>query len=164
MNHQDDQVPDVSPSTTRPIYQYVNKIESCAGCNVFCGAVVEFDRDGEHYRTERLDHESTWALGPNCGIVDLPAIMEANMLCDYLGLDTMSAGGAISWAMEMTQRGLLTKEETDGLGLQLRQRRRACAGHPQDGGARGLRRHFWPVGSRGAARKLGQRRGIRHAG
>ena len=41
--------------------------------------------------------------------------MEANYLCDQLGIDTMTAGGAISWAMEMTQRGLLTKEETDGL-------------------------------------------------
>jgi aldehyde:ferredoxin oxidoreductase len=114
-NHQDDKAPDVSFIHNEEIYKYVDKIESCAGCNVFCGAVVEFERGGRHYRTERLDHESTWALGPNCGIVDLPALMEANMLCDYLGLDTMSAGGAIAWAMEMTQRGLLTKQETDGL-------------------------------------------------
>jgi aldehyde:ferredoxin oxidoreductase len=115
MNHQDDRAPDVGPIHNEQIYKYVNKIESCLGCNVFCGAVVEFERGGEHYRTERLDHETTWALGPNCGIVDLPALMEANMLCDYLGLDTMSAGGAIAWAMEMTQKGLLTGPETDDL-------------------------------------------------
>jgi aldehyde:ferredoxin oxidoreductase len=117
MNHQDDRAPDVSSIHNEEIYKHVNKIESCLGCNVFCGAVVEFERGGKRHRTERLDHESTWALGPNCGIVDLPALMEANMLCDYLGLDTMSTGGAIAWAMEMTQRGLLTKEETGGLDI-----------------------------------------------
>ena len=82
---------------------------------MICGSVVEFERNGKAYRSERIEHESMWALGPNCGIVDLPAIMEANWLCDRLGIDTMSAGSAIAWAMEMTEKGLLTSADTDGL-------------------------------------------------
>ncbi len=82
---------------------------------MICGSVVEFEREGRQYRSERIEHESVWALGPNCGIVDLPAIMEANYLCDHLGIDTMSAGSAIAWAMEMTEKGLLTQADTDGL-------------------------------------------------
>ncbi len=155
MNHQDDQVPDVQPIHNETIYQYVNKIESCAGCNVFCGAVVEFDRNGQHYRTERLDHESTWALGPNCGTVDLPAIMEANMLCDYLGLDTMSTGGAISWAMEMTQRGLLTKEETDGLDFSFGNADVLAPAIKKMAAREGFGDTL-ALGSRGAARKVGK--------
>jgi aldehyde:ferredoxin oxidoreductase len=114
-NHQDDQVPDVGPIHNEEIAKYVTRYEACSGCNVICGSVVEFERDGQKYRSERIEHESMWALGPNCGIVDLAAIMEANLFCDRLGFDTMSAGSAIAWAMEMTEKGLLTREDTDGL-------------------------------------------------
>lgn len=114
-NHQDDKVPDVGPIHHEVLDTYVKSREACSGCNVVCGAVVEFEREGRLYRSERIDHESMWALGPNCGIVDLTAILEANYLCDILGIDTMSAGSAISWAMEMTEKGLLTRAQTDGL-------------------------------------------------
>jgi aldehyde:ferredoxin oxidoreductase len=114
-NHQDDRAPDVGPIHNDEIAKYVDHYEACSGCNVICGSVVEFEREGRHYRSERIEHESVWALGPNCGTVDLPAIMEANYLCDHLGIDTMSAGSAIAWAMEMTEKGLLTKADTDGL-------------------------------------------------
>ena len=92
MNHQDDKAPDVSTIHNEEIAKYVQRYESCSGCNVICGSVVEFERGGRAYRTERIEHESVWASGPNCGIVDLPAIMEADVLCDRLGIDTMSAG------------------------------------------------------------------------
>jgi len=114
-NHQDDQAPDVSSIHNEEIAKYVQHYEACSGCNVICGSVVEFDRKGRHYRSERIEHESVWALGPDCGIVDLPAIFEANYVCDQLGIDTMTTGSTIAWAMEMTERGLLSKEEADGL-------------------------------------------------
>jgi aldehyde:ferredoxin oxidoreductase len=114
-NHQDDKAPDVSSIHNDEIAKYVTRYEACSGCNVICGSVVEFERDGRKYRSERIEHESMWALGPNCGIVDLAAIMEANYFCDRLGFDTMSAGSAIAWTMEMTEKGLLTREDTDGL-------------------------------------------------
>jgi aldehyde:ferredoxin oxidoreductase len=114
-NHQDDRAPDVAPIHNEEIAKYVKHYEACSGCNVICGSVIEFDRRDRHYRSERIEHESVWALGPDCGIVDLPAIFEANYVCDHLGIDTMTTGSTIAWAMEMTERGLLSKAETDGL-------------------------------------------------
>jgi aldehyde:ferredoxin oxidoreductase len=114
-NHQDDKVPDVSSIHNEEIAKYVKQYEACSGCNVICGSVVEFERNGKQYRSERIEHESVWALGPDCDILDLPALFEANLECDLVGIDTMTAGSTIAWAMEMTQRGLLSKEETDGL-------------------------------------------------
>jgi len=114
-NHQDDKVPDVSTIHNDEIAKYVQHYEACSGCNVICGSVVEFERGGKKYRSERIEHESMWALGPDCGIVDLTAVFEANLLCDRFGIDTMTAGSTIAWAMEMTERGLLTRDDTDGL-------------------------------------------------
>ncbi|GAB4260238.1 MAG: aldehyde ferredoxin oxidoreductase family protein [Thermoleophilia bacterium] len=116
-NHQDDRAPDVSPIHPEEIAKYIEHYEACGGCNVICSSVVEFVRNGRQYRTERIEHESVWALGPLCGITDLPAIMEAGHLCDLLGMDTMSAGAAIAWAMEAREKGLLDLQDTDGLDL-----------------------------------------------
>jgi aldehyde:ferredoxin oxidoreductase len=155
MNHQDDKAPDVSPIHNEEIAKYVKHYEACAGCNVICGSIVEFERQGRAYRTERIEHESVWALGPNCGLVDLTAIMEAGVLCDRLGIDTMTAGGAISWAMEMTQRGELTKDDTDGLDFSfgnadvLREAIVKIAAREGFGAVLAL-------GSRGAARAIGK--------
>jgi aldehyde:ferredoxin oxidoreductase len=154
-NHQDDKAPDVSAIHNDEIAKYVTRYEACSGCNVICGSVVEFEHQGREYRSERIEHESMWALGPNCGTVDLPAIMEANFICDHLGLDTMSAGSAIAWAMEMTEKGLLTREDTDGLDFSFGNAdvlREAILKI----GARDGFGDLLALGSRGAARKLGK--------
>jgi aldehyde:ferredoxin oxidoreductase len=56
-------------------------------------------------------------MGSNLGIDDIEAVAHANLLCDDLGIDTISAGNVIAWAMECYEKGLLTKKETDGLDL-----------------------------------------------
>jgi aldehyde:ferredoxin oxidoreductase len=56
-------------------------------------------------------------LGSNCLIDDLPAIAEANELCNRYGLDTISTGGVISFAMEAYERGLVNKKDTGGIEL-----------------------------------------------
>jgi aldehyde:ferredoxin oxidoreductase len=154
-NHQDDRAPDVGPIHNDEIAKYVKRYEACSGCNVICGSVVEFERQGRKYRSERIEHESVWALGPNCGTVDLEAIMEANFVCDHLGLDTMSAGSAIAWTMEMTEKGLLTREDTDGLDFSFGNadvlREAILKISARDGFGEVL-----ALGSRGAARKLGK--------
>jgi aldehyde:ferredoxin oxidoreductase len=55
----------------------------------------------------RLEYENLFALGPLCGIRDPDAVLRASKLCDDLGLDTISAGGTIAFAMECASRGLL---------------------------------------------------------
>ena len=85
-------------------------------------------------------------------------------LCDRLGIDTMSAGGAISWAMEMTQRGCCSRGRHRRSRFQLRQRRRASRGRHRRSAAReGFGDRPRP---RLARRRpaLGQGRGVRHAG
>jgi aldehyde:ferredoxin oxidoreductase len=57
------------------------------------------------------------ALGFNCGTFDPYIVAKANSLCDQLGMDTISTGGVIAFVLECYQRGILTKEDTNGLDL-----------------------------------------------
>ncbi len=96
---------------------YHVKSVSCSGCSIACEqwAVV---REGK-YKGARigLDYEPLFAMGSNCGIGTLPPIIKLVQMADELGMDAMSAGVVISWAMECYERGLLTKEDTGGLEL-----------------------------------------------
>jgi aldehyde:ferredoxin oxidoreductase len=65
--------------------------------------------------TEGPEYETLFALGSNCAVDDLNAIIEADRLCDDYGLDTISYGGSIAFVMECFQRGLLTKMDTGDL-------------------------------------------------
>ena len=55
----------------------------------------------------RVEYENLFALGPLCGVSDPDAVLAASARCDELGLDTISAGGTIAWAMECAERGLI---------------------------------------------------------
>jgi aldehyde:ferredoxin oxidoreductase len=57
----------------------------------------------------RLEYESLFALGPLCGVSDRDAVLQAARLCDHFGLDTISAGASIAFAMECAERGLLSE-------------------------------------------------------
>ena len=63
----------------------------------------------------RLEYESLFAFGPLCGISDPDTVIRASGLCDRLGIDTISTGGTIAWAMESYERGVLA--DTGGLDL-----------------------------------------------
>ena len=63
------------------------------------------------------EYETLALLGSNIGIADFSFVAAANHLCDDLGMDTISTGGAISFAMECFERGILTKTDTNGLDL-----------------------------------------------
>jgi aldehyde:ferredoxin oxidoreductase len=89
----------------------------CIGCPVKCEH--RFERPHAHggSRAVRLEYQSVYALGPLCGIDDLPAIVDSAALCDSPGIDTVSMGATIAWAMESFERGILTAEQTGGLEL-----------------------------------------------
>lgn len=80
---------------------------SCAACTIGCEHIFAA-ADGP----VRLEYESLFALGPLCGIADKDIVLRAARLCDQLGLDTISAGATIAFAMECAERGLLC---VDGL-------------------------------------------------
>jgi len=64
------------------------------------------------------EYETLAALGSNCGIDQVEALIKANEICNRHGMDTISTGVAISFAMECFENNILTKEETDGLELE----------------------------------------------
>ena len=92
--------------------------DSCFACLVACKRMV---KASDRYQVDPIyggpEYETMGAFGSCCGIDDLEAICYANQLCNAYGLDTISAGVTIAWAMECFERGLLTTEDTGGLEL-----------------------------------------------
>ena len=91
---------------------------ACYACFAGCANITQV-KDGifKDLLLEGPEYETLAMLGANLGIDYLPAIMKANYLCDDLGMDTISAGVAIGFAMECYERGILTQEKTGGLEL-----------------------------------------------
>ena len=91
---------------------------TCFACPVSCKRQVEatgrYNVEPEYGGPE---YETVAALGSLCGIDDLQAIAYGNQLCNAYGLDTISTGVVIAWAMECFERGLLTEQDTGGLEL-----------------------------------------------
>lgn len=77
---------------------------SCAACTIGCEHLYGLN-SGKG--AVRLEYENLFALGPLCGIDDSEAVLEASRLCDEGGIDTISAGGSIAFAMECAERGFL---------------------------------------------------------
>jgi aldehyde:ferredoxin oxidoreductase len=98
--------------------QLVVRDIACFNCPKACGKLVVV-RSGPWKGTKLVgpEYETLGMLGANCGVNDLEAIARANLLCDELGIDTVSTGGVIGFAMECYERGILTKKDTDGLEL-----------------------------------------------
>ena len=98
--------------------QVVVRMESCYACAVSCKKVVDLESP---FRVDPAyggpEYESAASIGSNCGITDVYAVSKASERCNALGLDTISAGGTIAFAMECFEEGLLTLEDTDGLEL-----------------------------------------------
>jgi aldehyde:ferredoxin oxidoreductase len=76
---------------------------SCASCTIGCEHIYRVGRG----KKTRVEYENVFALGPMCGVDDPAAVLAASARCDELGIDTISAGGTIAWAMECAQRGLI---------------------------------------------------------
>jgi aldehyde:ferredoxin oxidoreductase len=85
---------------------YVELRSGCAGCPVQCEHMY-VRRDGDRKRAASSDYESVWAFGPNCGVADLDAVLGAIERCDRYGLDTISTGSAVAFAMECAERGFV---------------------------------------------------------
>lgn len=81
---------------------------SCAACTIGCEHIFHLP---DQENGVRLEYENLFALGPLCGIEDPLVVLKASQLCDDLGLDTISAGGTIAFAMECVERGLLCEPD-----------------------------------------------------
>jgi aldehyde:ferredoxin oxidoreductase len=106
----------ISGHTIMPKYKIADR--TCASCPMACVKVTKVS-EGKYAGTvvKGPEYETLYALGSMVGVDDFGAIAKAAKLCDDYGLDTMSTGVVIAFAMEAYEKGILTKEETDGIEL-----------------------------------------------
>ena len=86
----------------------------CANCTIGCEHIVT-TTDGGEKATGRMEYQSSFALGPLVGVSDPNTVIRASRICDEMGMDTISAGGTIAWAMESFENGVLTAGDTGGV-------------------------------------------------
>ena len=93
--------------------------DTCYACTVRCKRVVEVS--GEPYPVDPYyggpEYETLATFGSYCGIDNLEAVSYANQLCNMYGMDTISCGATIAWAMDCFEAGVLTIEDTGGIEL-----------------------------------------------
>ncbi len=102
------------------VAEYLDYGQPCYACPNDCRKVLRpihspYEIDPRYGAPEL---EAVLALGPDCGVADLPAVLKAWDLCQRYGLDAVSTGATIAFAMECFENGILTREQTGGLELQ----------------------------------------------
>ena len=112
-------VPDVSDLHRDRVIANLDKRIGCWRCPAACKGSLKAGTGEYKYPagTHRLEYETMGALGVNCGNTNLESINMASHLCNAYGMDTISAGTIIAFAMECYENGILTKKDTDGLEL-----------------------------------------------
>ena len=79
---------------------------SCASCTIGCTHLYSINSRKSNQNV-RIEYENIYALGPLCDVQDPDAVLQASQRCDELGIDTISTGGTIAFAMECAERGFL---------------------------------------------------------
>jgi aldehyde:ferredoxin oxidoreductase len=95
-----DEAPSISPEQLR--VEHARTRASCVACTIGCEHIYSLGNG-----KVRLEYESLFALGSLCGVSDGATVLRASQRCDELGIDTISTGGSIAFAMECVERGLL---------------------------------------------------------
>lgn len=107
-------MPSYEPFDDR-INKYVVRRSACAGCPIGCSATLKSEEIGGEY--DRPEYETVAAFGPMCLNNDVATVINANDICNHYGIDTISTGNVIAFAMECYERGIITKQDTDGIEL-----------------------------------------------
>lgn len=115
-NYQRNQLEDAERIDGRQLDRYVKKKSRCHRCPISCKADIELP-DGRYagFKGGRPEYETIIDLGSLCGLTDAEALLYLSNLCNMLGLDTISTGSVIAFAMELFQRGILTRTDTGGM-------------------------------------------------
>jgi len=92
--------------------------EACWHCTLACGGRMKAGTEYKYLEeASKPEYETLAAFGPDCLNSNLESIIMANDICNRYGLDTMSTGATIAFAIECFQKGLITKQDTGGLEL-----------------------------------------------
>ena len=96
--------------------RYQTRKYGCASCPIACGGICDVSSGkypvGEIHKPE---YETIGAFGPMCLCDDVETIMKLHDMCNRSGMDTISAGGVIAFAMECFEKGIITEADTDGI-------------------------------------------------
>ncbi len=124
-NHQEsvfEKAEDISGETLTETRLVANK--ACFACTIACGRVTTLPGEaaGKYMVTthphnwkiagEGPEYEAAWAMGAECGVGDLDALIKANWLCNELGIDAISFGATVAAAMELYEKGAVSLAET----------------------------------------------------
>jgi len=96
--------------------RFVAKIIGCSSCAMRCEHIAVVPEGPYKGTTTRIEYEPLWAMGPNCGVGNLDAILKGMDLSNYYGVDAISIGLIVSFAMDLYKHGLVNKE-TAGIDL-----------------------------------------------
>lgn len=90
----------------------------CANCPIGCGGIIQV-KDGPWpiEESHKPEYETLAAFGSMCLVDDLRAICQANHICNMAGIDTISTGSVIAFAMECYEKGIVTQSDMDGIDL-----------------------------------------------
>ncbi len=95
--------------------RFVAKIIGCSSCAMRCEHVCVVPEGPYKGTMTRMEYEPLWAMGPYCGVDRLDAIIKGMDICNYYGIDAISAGVIVGFAMDCYEQGILTKEQMDGI-------------------------------------------------
>ena len=106
-------------SGARMVETILKERDTCYACVVRCKRVVEI-KEGAYRADPKYggpEYETLGTFGSYCGVNNMAAIAVANQMCNEYAVDTIAAGATIAFAMECFEKGVITKEQTDGLEL-----------------------------------------------
>jgi len=99
--------------------QYLVNPKACFSCPIACGRGTKISDGPYAGEGEGPEYETVYSMGSDCGVDDLAAVTKANYICNEMGMDTITMGATIACAMEMSEKGLIPREDV-GLGRELR--------------------------------------------
>ena len=109
--------PDAEPLEFDHLRKYRLKREACWRCPVSCWGTSRVDYDGQLVDAHQPEYETASAFGSMTLNNNYPSLIRANDLCNRYGLDTISAGACVAFAIECYENGLLTSKDTGGIRL-----------------------------------------------
>jgi aldehyde:ferredoxin oxidoreductase len=136
---------------------YLKRRVSCTSCDISCHRFTAID-DGRYAGTctGGPEFESFGALGLGVEVYDTETVIKAQELCNRLGLDVISTGATIQWAMECFERGVLSQDDLDGTELRFGDGEGMLSAIERIARREGKMGQLLALGSSRAARKVGQ--------
>lgn len=137
--------------------KYTEKLHPCPNCTKPCGRYVSI-KEGKYAgtRVEGVEYELLYSLGGDLGIDNIEVTLKLTGICDRAGVDGISAGVTLAWGMEAYEKGLLSKEDTDGIDLKFGNEEAAISAMEKLVNREGRLGELLADGEKIAAQKLGK--------